>query len=167
MRCPAGERLNRIDNFIQQHLDRQIAAPPHDLFQPAFFKILILRVLGLCDPVGEHDQQIAGLQGLGAGLVGYVGHHAEDDAAHLQPIEGSVRVIQIGRIVTGVDIGEGPFIQINHSIKKGDEFIKGGVGLNEIIQPADHFADVALHGDAVAQASLQAGHQQAGGDAFA
>ncbi|OPZ64466.1 MAG: hypothetical protein BWY83_03185 [bacterium ADurb.Bin478] len=58
-------------------------------------------------------------------------------------------------------------IEIDQRIKKSDEFVKGGVGLNKIVQPADHIADVALHGDAVAQAGLQAGHQQTGGDAFA
>ena len=122
----AAEFGELTENLIHDPLGVFAGQSGELLLQPFTAVLLTGLVLRLGDAVGVEEQGRLGVErNRGLGVL-QIGQDAQRDAAgmgdHLRP---AVRGDDVGRIVTGVDVGQGSELQVDHAEERGDEQFLG------------------------------------------
>ncbi len=118
--------------------------------------------------VGEEDQRVARLESDFGGRKCGFRRDAEGEAAGFEALGGRICATNNGGVVPCVDVGEATGGGIVFSEDSGGEALAAeAVGAGVMIEADGELAEREAFGGDGAQAGLQRGHEESGGDTFA
>lgn len=125
-------------------------------------------VEGFDDAVSEEDQRVAGLKSDFSRRKSGFGSNAEWERCGFETLRRSICAADDRRIVACVDVGEAAGRGIVFSEDGGGEALAAeAMGAGVVIEADGEFAEGQIFGGDGAQAGLQGGHEERGGNAFA
>lgn len=125
-------------------------------------------VEGLDDAVSEEDKRVTGLQRHFGGGESSFGSNAKWERGGFEALCRRVCAADDRGIVAGVDVGEAAGRGIVFSEDGGGEALAAeAMGASVVIEADGEFAEGQIFGGDGAQAGLQGGHKERGGNAFA